>query len=220
MRNARNVAVVLFTLAVVATAGCRCAGGPGAECTANSDCRAGLACLLGVCTESSSADSGGAPADSGGAPADSGGAPADSGGLPGSDAGNMTGDSGLAVGCGDLVCDPAECGICTPDCGASCTPGGGCGDGTCDASESCTSCPADCATGCGDGCCLINEDCLGCPADCVTVESCDPSACGNGQCNYGLSETCLNCPDCFGLCDCGDGTCAGPETAANCPWDC
>ncbi len=136
--------------------------------------------------------------------------------------GGNTGGSGGGgpVTCGDLICDPSECGTCMPDCGATCVPGGGCGDGTCDANEDCTSCPADCATGCGDGCCLINEDCQSCAQDCVTVESCDPSACGNGACNYALSETCLNCADCFGLCDCGDGTCAAPETAQNCPYDC
>jgi hypothetical protein len=67
---------------------------------------------------------------------------------------------------------------------------------------------------------LLGEDCESCPQDCKTVEGCDPSACGNNQCNYGLSETCLNCADCFGLCDCGDNNCVLPETAANCPWDC
>ena len=133
--------------------------------------------------------------------------------------GNGTaGAGGHTVVCGDFVCDPSECGSCPPDCGINCAAG--CGNGTCDANEDCTSCPADCQTGCGDGCCLLGEDCQSCAQDCKTVEGCDPGACGNGVCNYGLSETCLNCADCFGLCDCGDDVCAAPETAANCPWDC
>ncbi len=134
---------------------------------------------------------------------------------------SVTNGSGTTTGmpmCGDFICEPSECGVCSPDCGAVCNAA--CGDGTCDANEDCMSCPADCQTGCGDGCCLLGENCQNCAADCITVEGCDPSACGNGQCNYYLSETCLNCADCFGLCDCGDGACAGPETSQNCPADC
>ena len=78
-----------------------------------------------------------------------------------------------------------------------------------------------CTANCGNGSCDSIESSLNCPQDCKTVEGCDPSACGNGQCNYGLSETCLNCADCFGLCGCGDGVCTAPdETQATCPWDC
>jgi hypothetical protein len=120
--------------------------------------------------------------------------------------------------CGDGTCEPAECGVCSFDCGPTCQTS--CGNNTCDANETCMTCPADCATGCGDGCCLLGENCQNCAQDCITVESCDPSACGNGVCNYGLSETCLNCLDCVGLCDCGDQQCVSPETPANCPWDC
>jgi hypothetical protein len=170
----------------------------------------------------SGADGGGA-GGAGGASGGTGGGTAGAGGSTGGTAGTGGGAAGAGgssggSSCGDFVCDPGECATCSPDCGPACLTG--CGDGTCDSSESCSTCPADCQNGCGDGCCLIGENCQNCAQDCVTVEGCDPSACGNNQCNYGLSETCLNCADCFGLCDCGNGTCAAPETPQNCPWDC
>jgi hypothetical protein len=65
-----------------------------------------------------------------------------------------------------------------------------CGDGSCGAGESCTSCTADCGTcppGCPDGSCGAGEDCASCPADCGTC----PPACGNGTCDTG--ENCLSC---------------------------
>jgi len=49
----------------------------------------------------------------------------------------------------------------------------GCGDGTCDTSESCTTCPADCgACGpeCGDGICDTSESCSTCDLDCGRCE--------------------------------------------------
>ena len=153
-----------------------------------------------------------------------GGDPAGSTGTPSGGEGPGPVGSGGSGGkppepvCGDFVCDQSECGTCPPDCGITCVDG--CGNGTCDDGEDCSSCPADCQLGCGDGCCLLGEDCASCPGDCATPENCNPSACGNGQCNYGAGETCLNCADCFGLCDCGDHVCAAPETEENCPWDC
>ncbi len=49
-----------------------------------------------------------------------------------------------------------------------------CGDGTCDASEDCTSCAADCgacAPVCGDGSCEGSEDCTSCVSDCGACPS-------------------------------------------------
>jgi len=46
-----------------------------------------------------------------------------------------------------------------------------CGDGTCDASESCTSCSSDCGVCppvCGDGTCEGSESCSSCSSDCGT----------------------------------------------------
>ena len=43
----------------------------------------------------------------------------------------------------------------------------GCGDGTCDSSEQCESCPADCGVcECGDGLCSTDETCASCEMDC------------------------------------------------------
>jgi hypothetical protein len=46
-----------------------------------------------------------------------------------------------------------------------------CGDGTCSASETIRSCPADCAQPprCGDGVCAPGETCASCPADCAAA---------------------------------------------------
>ncbi|HEX2880418.1 MAG TPA: hypothetical protein VHO25_12875, partial [Polyangiaceae bacterium] len=58
------------------------------------------------------------------------------------------------------------------------TCGGGpvCGDGTCNGTETCTSCAADCGAcaSCGDGTCNGTETCTSCAADCGT--------CGSGSC--------------------------------------
>ncbi|MCO4761726.1 MAG: hypothetical protein KC502_09495 [Myxococcales bacterium] len=71
--------------------------------------------------------------------------------------------------------------------------GGTCGDGTCGATESAQSCPADCAGGgasCGDGVCQATESAQSCPADCAKTAVC------------------------------GDETCSGSESAQACPLDC
>ncbi len=69
--------------------------------------------------------------------------------------------------CGDGYCDAGEtCGSCSKDCGV-CPPV--CGNGWCDAGEDCGSCAADCGSCgpvCGDGWCSIGEDCADCPYDC------------------------------------------------------
>jgi len=75
--------------------------------------------------------------------------------------------SELFGGCGDGICDASEsCSTCEADCGA-CGPE--CGDGACDATESCDTCEADCGTCgpvCGDGNCDATESCSTCAADC------------------------------------------------------
>jgi hypothetical protein len=77
--------------------------------------------------------------------------------------------------CGDKTCQGSEsCSTCPADCGA-CAPV--CGDGTCQASESCKTCSDDCGAckpSCGDGTCQANESCTTCPADCG---ACKPVAC-------------------------------------------
>jgi beta propeller repeat protein len=69
---------------------------------------------------------------------------------------------------------------------------------------------------CGDGLCNGTETCSSCPADCGVC----PPACGDGTCNG--TETCSSCPQDCGACPpvCGDGTCNGTETCSSCPQDC
>ncbi len=87
-----------------------------------------------------------------------------------------------------------------------------CGDGTCQASENCTTCPQDCGTCpsvCGNGIVENGEDCDGGSHVCLT----------NG---YVGTQKCVNCT--LGPCEtnekCGDGVCNGPETEGTCPEDC
>src|SRR5512136_767174 len=93
----------------------------------------------------------------------------------------------------------------------------GCGDGTCNGAETCTTCPGDCGIcpTCGDGTCNIGETCSSCPGDCG---ACPPS-CGDLLCNG--AETCSSCPGDCGACPtCGDLICNGAETCSSCPGDC
>ncbi|MFH2062914.1 MAG: M23 family metallopeptidase [bacterium] len=53
-----------------------------------------------------------------------------------------------------------------------------CGDGSCGAAESCSSCPTDCgscpsSSRCGDGNCNVGESCRSCPGDCTDCPSSD-----------------------------------------------
>src|SRR5262245_50492870 len=66
-----------------------------------------------------------------------------------------------------------------------------CGNGRCDGSESCSSCPADCGacSTCGDGVCDASESCGTCEHDCGTCRVSD--VCGDGACTG--SETCSAC---------------------------
>jgi hypothetical protein len=65
-----------------------------------------------------------------------------------------------------------------------------CGDGVCNGSESCSSCPADCGAChfCGDGVCDGNESCATCQQDCQPCNcgTCnDGSPCCGGPCSDG-----------------------------------
>jgi hypothetical protein len=66
---------------------------------------------------------------------------------------------------------------------------------------------------CGNGTCEAHETASSCPADC------NHAICGNNTCEPG--ETSASCPqDCGAPATCGDGVCNGNETAASCPNDC
>ena len=87
-----------------------------------------------------------------------------------------------------------------------------CGDGTCNGSETCVSCRADCeatcpppppdipVAQCGDGTCNGSETCVSCRADCEAT--CPPPP--------------MDVPMAF----CGDRTCNGGELCGTCPSDC
>jgi hypothetical protein len=71
-------------------------------------------------------------------------------------------------------------------------PGSSCGDGFCNGSETCSTCPSDCGGACsptevcGNGSCGSGETCGNCSADCGT---CAP-LCGNGSCDTnGISSS-------------------------------
>ncbi len=111
----------------------------------------------------------------------------------------------------------------------TCGPKAACGDGQCNGTEACSSCPKDCGAcpTCGDGQCdKAKENCGGCPADCgacppVPTECQSQSKPGCAGC---ACEACVCAKDdfccktawdsiCVGECtkDCGGPTC--PTTA-------
>jgi uncharacterized protein (TIGR03382 family) len=120
---------------------------------------------------------------------------------------------GAASTCGNGTCDAGEtCATCGGDCGACET----CGNGACDAGETCSSCEDDCGAcaTCGDGTCDAGETCSSCEDDCGAC-----ATCGDGTCDAG--ETCSICEDDCGACEaCGDGTCGEGESCASCEGDC
>ena len=116
-----------------------------------------------------------------------------------------------------------------PD-GCMTTTNGYCGDGTCDSSETGTSCPSDCQTiscastmfngftsssdcnyaNCSAGC---EFDSAGCPSACIAA-----GYCGDGTCDS--NEDTYYCPNDCGNATCGDGLCNGSETTTSCSTDC
>jgi hypothetical protein len=125
---------------------------------------------------------------------------------------------GVAAGtCGDGTCEGSEtCSSCTSDCGICLTEW--CGDGSCNNGENCGTCAGDCGTcsWCGDGSCQSGEDCNNCSGDCGACTG----ACGDGSCSGG--EDCWSCSSDCGACTgvCGDGSCNGGETCSSCQSDC
>lgn len=116
-----------------------------------------------------------------------------------------------------------------------------CGDGTCDAGETCSSCAADCPSFplptavCGNGLCEAGdgEDCVSCAADCNGAQSGKPAnrfCCGFGGSNpVGCSSStcttggfsCTETPQgAGGSTCCGDLICQDPEDSSNCSVDC
>lgn len=132
------------------------------------------------------------------------------------------------VDCGGLKCSKCVvgrfCGV-SGDCVSGLCSGGVCvqpvvcGNGQCEAGESCSSCSQDCGvcpSVCGDGSCNGNESCSSCALDCGSCLA----VCGNSKCESG--ESCSSCSQDCGVCTsrCGDGSCNGNETCSSCSTDC
>jgi cysteine-rich repeat protein len=136
----------------------------------------------------------------------------------------------VCVGEVATVCGAAACEVC--------------GDGLCDASEGCSSCPADCGVcacahdacsagaaldpGCSDPCvaavCAASPGCCATAWDAGCVDAvlsvCGSSACtcGDGLCQAG--EACETCPSDCGLCACSHAVCTdGAPLAPGCDGD-
>ncbi|MBI4512017.1 MAG: hypothetical protein HY698_20465 [Deltaproteobacteria bacterium] len=120
-----------------------------------------------------------------------------------------------------------------------------CGNGACEAGESCASCNIDCFCAgndaappppyCGNGSCesFANESCATCSIDCCSSGG---TYCGNGACEAAMGERCDNCSKDCGYCPpppppdggtstspyCGNYTCEGwaGENCFTCSRDC
>jgi len=177
------------------------------------------------------------------------------------DCGECTGDcceSNGTPGCEDADLTACVCeldgyccssewdGICVQqamaDCDAPCGPF--CGDGLCDDTEDCETCPEDCDEcpgDCGNGDCGEEENCHTCPDDCgeCTGDCCESNGtpgCEDTEltaCVCGLDDYCCDtewdqfCVDkgvaeCEADCGplCGDGLCDDAEDCETCPEDC
>ncbi len=141
-----------------------------------------------------------------------------------------------SVSCSDFLypdCDtlPNTPAICQGGFFANCTGGGAsCGDGFCNGSETCSSCPGDCGAcpvgpSCGNGTCGSGETCSSCPSDCGVCTGPPPAGgtCTTGQC-VPLSQVPNNCGD-IGA-QSGSGSCTGGRCCTTggvyvpgCPYD-
>ena len=122
--------------------------------------------------------------------------------------------------CGDGTCDATEtCGSCSKDCGACANSD--CGNGTCDITENCLTCSKDCGT-CVAGCTKsADPGCGGCACE-AEVCAADSYCCSNhwdGSCVSECAATKLiTCPAFNDVC--GDGICGANEFSSDCPNDC
>ncbi|MEO8699902.1 MAG: heterocycloanthracin/sonorensin family bacteriocin [Kofleriaceae bacterium] len=58
-----------------------------------------------------------------------------------------------------------------------------CGNGTCSAGETCSSCPSDCGSCCGNGRCEGTETCDSCAGDCGVCDGCGDGFCVDDEIN-------------------------------------
>ena len=121
----------------------------------------------------------------------------------------------------DAICanlGQAECEVCV----GVVVPGSPlCTNGTCEAGETCWTCPTDCGA-CDGGCCSTHEA-PGCEdAECVAVVCpADPFCCDNQWDGPCVDQALAQCPVCVGyVAVCGDSTCESTESCGTCPEDC
>ena len=140
---------------------------------------------------------------------------------------------------GDGCCPDGASAMTDDDCSATC------GDRTCDANESCDSCPTDCGACCGNGVVDSGEECDtqisggagACPtaATCTAAAACETATLSGADCAASCAVTTITTPmhgdmccpsgatradddDCAVMCN--DGICDASEDCASCPTDC
>ena len=145
---------------------------------------------------------------------------------------------------GGVTCETSGCAsgslTCATDCTIDTSTCTGCptcdDDGVCEQYEDCEVCPGDCVAlpfaQCGNGVCEASdgENCQNCPEDCLGIQKGNPSGrfcCGDGGGSRPVGCSQALCFDAGHSCSqtaaptcCGDGTCEGNETGANCGIDC
>lgn len=107
--------------------------------------------------------------------------------------------------CGDGLCEAGEtCNACPADCGVcSCTPSPmPCGDGICNGFENCRSCTPDCACICGDGLCDLETE-----NEVTCAADCGCAAAGCGTTDPAPSGNCYCDSGCLGWGDCCSDAC-------------
>jgi len=124
-----------------------------------------------------------------------------------------------------FCCDTAWDQLCADEAAEMCPLCAGepwCGDGECNAEETCATCAEDCGDCAGD-CCESNGT-PGC--DDIDIQDCvcelDPYCCEVNWDGICAGEAEADCgADCGGIDPiCGDGECNGAETCEDCPQDC
>lgn len=147
-----------------------------------------------------------------------------------------------AAGCSNAACEACVCaksglgfccsstwgelcaGVAATDCSAECGCSG-CGNGVCNANETCYSCPQDCGQ-CKGSCCVVHgspgcdvQECMDCVVDVFPACGYDgKDSVWYGNCAATAASTCVgSCPTCN---KCGDGKCTSTENCASCPGDC
>ncbi|MRG95154.1 CAP domain-containing protein [Polyangium spumosum] len=133
---------------------------------------------LGACTGVIGGTDGAGPADGDGGSAGAGSGPATNGAGSGPGASVGVGGAGAGGagmgGAGMGGAGVGGAGQASSSASTTASSGGGvsCGDGACNGSESCATCPMDCGSCCGNGVCSAPETCMNCPADCGMCETC------------------------------------------------